>query len=114
MRCLPLLRRFFSCSHELVNRIILEAPLNLSRKVHAGKEMKITEIEKTVRFGRLECDEAFFQIYIQGYTLGETADILGMTRATAREKRQAVFDKLGVTDQKELIEHYRFFSSACE
>lgn len=52
-----------------------------------------------------------FRCLVEGYTLQETADQLGIKYSTANTHMTSIYKKLGVNSRAELIIHYRNFEN---
>lgn len=52
-----------------------------------------------------------FRLLLEGYTIQETADMLGVKYSTVNTHMTAIYRKLSVTSRAELIIRYRNFES---
>jgi Response regulator containing a CheY-like receiver domain and an HTH DNA-binding domain len=67
-----------------------------------------SEPEKTARLSKLTQREAdTFYLLLQGYTLKETAKLLGVKYSTANTHMTELYKKLGVNSRAELIINYK-------
>lgn len=55
-----------------------------------------------------------FRLLLEGYTLQETANQLGVKYCTANTHMTAIYKKLGVSSRAELIIRYRYFEKENE
>lgn len=70
--------------------------------------MKLTDIEKEERFLALtEREKDVYLLLVEGFTLKETAEQLGITYATVNTHMTGIYKKLGVNSRAELIINYR-------
>ena len=72
-----------------------------------GRDAPILEDRKPVGLTPREVD--VFRLLLEGYTLRETADQLGVKYSTANTHMTAIYKKLGVNSRAELIIRYRDF-----
>ncbi|MDP4153764.1 MAG: LuxR C-terminal-related transcriptional regulator [Bacillota bacterium] len=67
-----------------------------------------SETEKTMRLSKLTQRESdTFYLLLQGYTLKETAKLLGVKYSTANTHMTELYRKLGVNSRAELIINYK-------
>ena len=67
-----------------------------------------SETEKTARLSKLTQRESdTYYLLLQGYTLKETAKLLGVKYSTANTHMTELYKKLGVNSRAELIINYK-------
>lgn len=72
------------------------------------------EVEDKQSLGLTSREMDVFRLLLEGYTLQETADKLGVKYSTANTHMTAIYKKLGVTSRAELIIRYRDFEKENE
>ena len=72
-----------------------------------GRNASKAEAKKLPDLTARELD--VFRLLLEGYTLQETADLLGVKYATVNTHTTAIYKKLGVKSRAELIIRYRDF-----
>lgn len=73
-----------------------------------GKNLWLDDAEKKERASRLTPREHdVFLLLLEGYTLRETAGILGIAYSTANTHQMAIYKKLKVNSKAELIINFR-------
>lgn len=72
-----------------------------------ARDSLVVKGEKALGLTPRELD--VFQLLLEGYTLQETADRLGVKYSTANTHMTAIYKKLGVGSRAELIIRYRHF-----
>lgn len=72
-----------------------------------GRNSPVGESEQTLDLTARELD--VFRLLLEGYTLQETANQLGVKYSTANTHMTAIYRKLGVNSRAELIIRYRDF-----
>jgi DNA-binding CsgD family transcriptional regulator len=77
-----------------------------------GRASPVTEGEQTLGLTPRELD--VFRLLLEGYTLQETANQLGVKYSTANTHMTAIYKKLGVNSRAELIIRYRDFEKENE
>lgn len=77
-----------------------------------GRNSPVTEGEQTLGLTPRELD--VFRLLLEGYTLQETANQLGVKYSTANTHMTAIYKKLDVNSRAELIIRYRDFEKENE
>lgn len=77
-----------------------------------GRNFPVTEGEQTLGLTPRELD--VFRLLLEGYTLQETANQLGVKYSTANTHMTAIYKKLDVNSRAELIIRYRDFEKENE
>lgn len=72
-----------------------------------GRDAPESEVKEPLHLTPREMD--VFRLLLEGYTLRETADQLGVKYSTANSHMTAIYKKLGVNSRAELIIRYRDF-----
>lgn len=67
------------------------------------------EAEAKQPLGLTQREQDVFRLLLEGYTLRETADRLGVKYSTANSHMTAIYKKLGINSRAELIIQYRDF-----
>ena len=77
-----------------------------------GRDSPVDEAKRSLGLTPREMD--VFRFLLEGYTLQETADQLGVKYSTANTHMTAIYKKLGVNSRAELIIRYRDFEKENE
>lgn len=72
------------------------------------------ETEPKAQLGLTQREMDVFRLLLEGFTLQETADQLGVKYSTANTHMTAIYKKLAVNSRAELIIRYRDFEGGSE
>lgn len=86
----------------------------LKKRFHKSGDSATPATESNQTLGLTPREMDVFRLLLEGYTLQESADQLGVKYSTVNTHMTAIYKKLGVSSRAELIIRYRDFEKENE